>query len=145
MISEFQGKNRWLSNFWPCSIRIGAYTFPTLENAYQACKCRNVGDWAKFVSLTPGQAKRLGKKVEIREDWEECRPYVMLGLLREKFKDPVLREKLLATKDDILIEGNTWGDIFWGICRGKGQNILGKLLMQVRNEIGGRGAVGARI
>ena len=55
--------------------------------------------------------------------------------LNEKFKDPVLRAKLLATGDQELAEENTWGDMFWGTCNGQGKNRLGILLMHMRSMI----------
>jgi len=59
----------------------------------------------------------------------------MTDLVRQKFSNPQLAKQLLDTKDFELIEGNTWGDTFWGVCSGKGQNNLGKILMQIRNEL----------
>lgn len=61
---------------------------------------------------------------------------VMLQLLRQKFLgDEELRRKLLRTGDAMLVEGNYWGDTYWGVCFGSGKNMLGKLLMQVREEL----------
>jgi len=58
----------------------------------------------------------------------------MLDLVRKKFENPLLRAMLLATEDAVLVEGNTWNDTFWGVCRGRGENWLGRILMQVREE-----------
>ena len=59
----------------------------------------------------------------------------MEDFLRQKFTDSDLKEKLLATGDAELIEGNHWGDVIWGVCNGIGENNLGKLLMNIRNDL----------
>lgn len=136
MISAFNGEYRWLSNFYPSPIRIGLIKYPTVEHAYQACKTLDEKIRIKIASLPfPGQAKQYGKKIELRSDWEEVKVEVMLSLLRLKFRHPHLRRKLIDTYPKKIEEGNYWGDTFWGVCKGKGQNVLGNLLMQVREEI----------
>ena len=87
------------------------------------------------MAQTPGQAKRLGRKCLLRKDWEEAKDHAMLSVLRAKFANPELKEKLIATGDVELVEGNHWNDTYWGVCNGIGKNMLGKLLMQVREEI----------
>lgn len=135
-ITEFQGPNRWLSNFWPAQVVFAGISYPTVEHAYQAAKS-DVQSEREAICLakTPGDAKRLGKRVTMRKDWNAVKLDVMLDLLRQKFAIPTLRAKLLATGDLMLVEGNPWGDYFWGVCRGKGENHLGRLLMGVRSEI----------
>ena len=86
------------------------------------------------VSISPGKAKKLGRLVHLKENWEEIKIEVMLQLLRKKFSDPILKQKLIDTNEAILEEGNTWNDTFWGIYNGVGENHLGKLLMKVREE-----------
>lgn len=137
MIKEFQREYRFLSNFWPCSI-IG-YGKTTVEHCYQASKCKDTTDFnAILAASTPGEAKKLSRKVVMREHFELEKKNIMLQLLRSKFSDlnPELKEKLLATGNEELQEGNYWGDTFWGVDlrTGKGNNLLGKLLMQVRAE-----------
>jgi len=84
----------------------------------------------------PGQAKRFGRQVSLRPNWEQIRLDVMLCLVRQKFEaDAALAADLLATKDAELIECNDWGDTYWGQCWGAGQNHLGRILMQVRSEL----------
>ena len=85
--------------------------------------------------MKPAEARRAGQKLPMRTDWESVKIDVMFRCLKEKFKDPELREKLIDTGDEELIEGNWWGDTFWGVCQGKGENHLGKLLMTIREEI----------
>jgi ribA/ribD-fused uncharacterized protein len=136
-IAGFFGSYRWLSNFWPAPVVYEGVQFPTVEHAYQAAKTKDEKRWREFqLAKTPGDAKRLGRTLVIRKDWERVKVGVMLELLRFKFgAHAELATKLLATKDAELIEANNWGDTFWGVWRGKGHNQLGKLLMQVREEL----------
>ena len=135
VIDKFDGEYRFLSNFYPSEIKIIEITHPTLEHAYQAYKTKDINERVRISKLkTPGQAKRAGQKLIIREDWDNIKIKVMKCLLYIKFCDKVLNKKLLDTGDAFLIEGNTWGDIYWGMCKGKGENMLGKLLMSVREE-----------
>jgi hypothetical protein len=84
-----------------------------------------------------GEVKRLGKSLELRPDWEQAKFLIMRELLVQKFvRYPDLRKKLLATNSAELVEGNSWGDTCWGVCKGKGENNLGKLLMAIRKELG---------
>jgi len=136
-IEEFQGEFRWLSNFWPCQILLGGEELGTVEHAFQASKAITVEDF-NFVthSPTPGEAKRRGRQIKIRKDWDEVKLDIMRALILQKFTNPLnkdLREKLLATGDAELIEGNRWGDTFWGVCNKVGENHLGKIIMEVRD------------
>ena len=136
MIDCFDGEFAFLSNFHPSMITDGNEWFPTVEHYFQAAKTTNMEEYkAIAAALTPGQAKRLGRKVTLRPDWEEVKDQVMLEALRKKFSIPILREQLLATENKYLIEGNTWGDKYWGVCEGEGLNHLGALLMRVREEL----------
>ena len=136
MINRFDGKYFFLSNFSPSPFRVDYVLFPTMEHYFQANKADNQNDYLHIAyAPTPGEAKRLGRKIQLRPDWEKIKDEVMLTGLRKKFADPELRSLLLATGDEELIEGNYWGDTYWGVCNGVGQNKLGKLLMQVREEI----------
>lgn len=136
MINRFDGKYFFLSNFSPSPFRVDYVLFPTMEHYFQANKADNQNDYLHIAyAPTPGEAKRLGRKIQLRSNWEEIKDEVMLTGLRKKFADPELRNLLLATGDEELIEGNYWGDTYWGVCNGVGQNKLGKLLMQVREEI----------
>lgn len=134
-ITSFSGDNRWLSNFWPSTVIYDGIAYPTVENAYQAAKTLDIEARKLIQYSTPSEAKKLGKTVSIREDWEQIKIDVMRKLLHQKFLQKDLREKLIATGDLELIEGNWWGDRFWGVCKGEGQNHLGKLLMAIRTEL----------
>lgn len=135
MIKEFQGKYRFLSNFWPAEVDYNGYLFPSVEHAYQAAKTFDEDAQVEIAEMTAGQAKRRGKTVTMRPDWDKIKTSVMFSLLRKKFSKEPLRGSLLATGEQQLEEGNYWGDTFWGVCKGKGENHLGKLLMRVREEL----------
>lgn len=142
MINRFDGKYSFLSNFYQSTITDGNLMFPTVEHMFQAAKTINMSEYEKIAcARTPNEAKSLGRHVILREDWEEVKEQVMYKALVEKFSIPELRKALLATGDEELIEGNVWHDNTWGNCTCErcknieGQNKLGKLLMQVREEI----------
>lgn len=137
-IEEFQGDYRFLSNFWPSPIIWKKLTWPTVEHAFQAAKstCPIHAESIR-ISRSPGIAKRLGRSIPpsvMRDDWQDIKVTVMRELCIYKFaQNPDLMTLLKATGDAELIEGNTWGDTFWGVCRGVGENNLGKILMEIRN------------
>ena len=139
-ILEFQYKYRFLSNFWPVSNGVtlddSKVKFPTIEHAYQAAKSGNLLTYHKFSKLrSPGEAKRAGKSLVLRNDWDHIKLQVMYELVKQKFSQEPLKTQLLNTGDVLLIEGNKWNDTFWGVCRGKGMNHLGEILMRVREEL----------
>ncbi len=135
-ITQFNDYYRFLSNFYPIKITADDLDYPSVEHAFQALKTHDEFQRVRISRLpTPGQAKRHGRYVPLRAGWNAMKVGVMHGLLRQKFTVPVLREKLLDTGEAQLIEGNSWGDTFWGVCKGVGENMLGKLLMEVREEI----------
>lgn len=136
-ILEFQGKHRYLSNFWPCVIRMDNEPYGSVEHAYQAAKTLDRVARLEFQksNVKPGDAKRLGRLLIVRPDWEEVKLDVMYHLVTKKFRYPILRDLLLQTGEVKLVEGNNWGDVFWGVSRGRGENHLGKILMRVREEI----------
>lgn len=147
-ITSFKGEYDFLSNFYPSPVKLREegddYVYPTVEHAYQAAKTT---DWAerdlfkkptiaykgKIVKLTPGIAKKLGREITLRWDWEHIKIAKMTELLYDKFLIPELKEKLIATCGRDLIEGNHWGDKFWGVCNGEGKNHLGRILMIIRS------------
>lgn len=137
VIDLFRGPHRFLSNFQEAEVEFEGVVYPTTEHAYQAAKTLIPVERQYIAQLTtPGEAKRAGRKVTKRPDWEQVNLAIMEGLNYQKFSQyPHLRAKLLATGDAELIEGNTWGDIFWGVCRGVGLNHLGRILMRVRDRV----------
>lgn len=145
MITEFQGKYRFLSNFWICDVVYDGLTYPSSEHAYQAAKLpkedRSMlakGPRQLIAYQAPGKAKKLGRHVKLPPDWDKKKIDIMREILYSKFTGNIdLKEKLLATAPLELQEGNRWGDKFWGVDLryGYGENHLGKLLMELRYEL----------
>jgi len=136
-ITSFTGKYRWLSNFFPSSIEYEGQRYPTIEHAYQAAKTSDPSERAEILStMQPAIAKRIGRRVTLKTDWYKARLSIMEQLLRLKFvPSSLFGDMLLSTGNAILIEGNYWGDTFWGVCRNKGHNHLGKILMHIRDDL----------
>lgn len=131
MIDSFSGPYRFLSNFYDRAPG------PTVEHLFQAAKTTD-REWKEAIlsASTPAFAKKLGRQAPMRPDWEDVKLGVMRDLLTTKFwAGTSYAIALLATGDEQLIEGNTWGDTYWGVCDGVGQNWLGRLLMEVRDEL----------
>lgn len=141
MIDDFAGQYGFMSNFYLSPIEHEGKMWSTVEHAYQAAKTLDPELREKIRLLTwPGAAKRAGNTLALRADWEQVKFSVMQELLRKKFTIPALRKLLDETYPHALIEGNTWHDKIWGVCvcsrcGGRGQNLLGKLLVQIREEI----------
>lgn len=139
MIDSFSGEYRFLSNFYPSEIRYKWLTYPTVEHAYQAAKVCDYNHrfvMARMRSIDAGLAKRIGRISPLRFNWEQLKVPIMFRLLQLKFvKDSELATRLCATWPHELVEGNTWGDTFWGVCNGTGRNMLGQLLEARRNEL----------
>lgn len=137
-IDRFVGEYRFLSSFFPCEVTTDAgLTYASVEHAYQAAKARSEEErLAIAAASSPKKAKRRGSKVTLPPDWHSRKVEVMRSLLRLKFAAGTeLAAKLVATGDAELIEGNSWGDDFWGMCNGVGENQLGRLLMDVRARL----------
>lgn len=137
VIDSFRVRHWFLSNFSEATVHLDGVAYRTVEHAYQAAKTsdRAEREWVRE-SGTAGEAKRRGRKVTLRPDWDEgMKLFVMRTLLRRKFRSPTRAAKLRATGNAELVEGNDWGDRFWGVCGGEGENHLGRLLMEIREEI----------
>ncbi len=138
-IDRFSGQYEWLSNFHPARVKFEDAHYPSAEHAYQAAKLAEPSRRRPFQAptMTAGQAKRIGRKVQLRPGWTELyRVQVMAEVLRNKFTiGTPLAALLVGTGSTELVEGNTWGDTYWGVCRGEGENRLGKLLMAIREEL----------
>ena len=136
MIKSFRGKYSFLSNFYTAPVAWEGITYCNSEAAFQSAKCVNQADRDAFAGLSASEAKRLGRQVKLRDDWELVKEDVMYEICLSKFsQNTKLKEKLLLTGNDLLVEGNTCGDQFWGVVNGVGQNKLGKILMQVRDVL----------
>lgn len=130
---KFRGDFYFLSNMYPCTIATHCYEFKCVESAFQACK--DPESVKLFVPLDGFAAKKLGRKIKLRADWNEVKDTYMYALLKRKFtQHPELLAKLKAVTDPI-VEDNDWGDCYWGVCKGKGLNKLGLMLMQLRAEL----------
>lgn len=135
-INRFLGSYFFLSNFYFVFVELDGELYPSVEHAYQAAKTLDKNERLTIqTAKDPATAKKLGRMVSHRRDWKEVNLSVMEGLLRQKFSGGELRQRLLDTGNKEIIEDNTWGDTFWGVCNGKGENHLGKLLMKIREEI----------
>lgn len=136
-ITSFRDKYFFLSNFYPSVIDYDGIIYRTAEHAYQAQKTINNSERVKISQLkTAKEAKYYGRSLSLRKNWSLMKVQIMKDIIYQKFKqNEPLKWNLLATKDKELIEGNTWGDTFWGICNNEGQNYLGKILMSVRREL----------
>lgn len=146
MIDSFSGKYRFLSNFFHTPVEFEGAVYLSVEHAYQAAKTHDPVVRAFFTRvISPVKAKHMGRLVSLRSDWNDVRDDVMLELLRKKFTHSLcdlLRFYLVQTWPAKLVEGNTWHDNYWGDCRcgrseclSPGENRLGTLLMQVRDEL----------
>jgi ribA/ribD-fused uncharacterized protein len=147
MINSFTGRWRFLSNFYPVTIEHQGIKYPSVEHYYVAMKIKNDqqidGRYITYIDCRemiakmpdPSKVKQFGKILKLRKDWDDVKLDVMLWGIREKFKNEDLRQLLTETGDEELVEGNWWGDKFWGVSNGEGENHLGKILMKVREEL----------
>lgn len=135
-ILGFFDNYRFMSNFVPVRVQLGGIWYSSVEHAYQAAKTLDKDERILVQrAKTAGQAKKLGQLVTKRADWDEVKDEVMRDLLIQKFSQPPFMGQLLATGDAYLEETNTWNDTYWGICKGKGKNMLGQLLMEIRADL----------
>ena len=138
MINDFSGKYFFLSNFYESPVTYKGITYRNNEAAFQAQKVSKKDEQKTFSDLNPSEAKKKGRHVTLRKDvnWDSVKTTYMYEICLAKFsQNKELKEKLLATGDKHLEEGNTWGDRIWGTVNGVGENRLGKILMKVREEL----------
>jgi ribA/ribD-fused uncharacterized protein len=143
MINCFDGKYAFLSNFYNCPITYNGLTYLNNEATFQAQKTIDESIRKEFTLLPPNLAKRKGRKITLRSDWEYIKDKVMYEICLQKF-NPYNNEKLLKqlieTGTETIVEGNYWHDNYWGNCSCKkcksivGKNMLGKILMKIRNK-----------
>lgn len=145
-IESFRGVHRWLSNFWPVKIYFDGLIYPTVEHAYQAAKTWDMNTRKKIRNLsTPGESKKYWTENENDSpspDWETKKLNIMRVLIEEKFSfhnEIMLLRVLVDTYDTPIIEGNTWGDTFWGMTKENeiwsGENHLGNIIMNHRSRL----------
>jgi ribA/ribD-fused uncharacterized protein len=153
-IDEFKGETYWLSNFYSHPFDLDGITYPSGEHAFHAYKTDDLNDGFReriAAAATPGLAKKMGRSVNLRADWEDIKRDVMSDVVQARFADGALRKKLLDTGDALLIEGTQWHDNEWGSCvcekhrAWAGKNWLGKALMVERANIRGESDVYSRV
>lgn len=142
MISDFSRENFFLSNFYNAYLDYEGVVFCSTEAAFQAAKTLDIEERKKIARMSPSESKKAGRKVALRRDWESVKDKVMYDVCLAKFTmNESLKERLLATGDEELVEGNEWHDNYWGNCTCDnckdipGRNQLGKTLMKVRADI----------
>jgi ribA/ribD-fused uncharacterized protein len=135
VIDKFRGKYAFLSNMSSSKFIVDGIKYNSVENFFQAQKTLDPEERKRIAGMSPVEAKRAGRKVSLRKDWNDIRLEIMKTGLRMKFSDPFLRKLLLNTGSSMLIEGNNYGDRFWGKVNDIGSNHLGELLMSVRADI----------
>ena len=136
VIDSFRGKYYFLSNYYEAPVLYDGILYKSNEAAFQAAKVMDKKLKLVFAKLPPNEAKKFGRKVTLRPDWEKIKYQVMEDIVRAKFtQNQNLAELLKNTGSCELVEGNTWGDKIWGMVNGEGQNELGKILMKIREEI----------
>lgn len=136
---EYKGKwiKNWFSNMTPVKIEIDEIVFNSVENYYQAMKSNSKEIQKEIAIMSPFLSKKIGRKVIIREDWDEVKYKFMRAGLEAKFNIPEWKSKLLDTKDEEIVEWNNWNDKIWGVSirDQEGDNLLGELLMGIRKEL----------
>ncbi|MBZ9714430.1 SLOG family protein [Deinococcus multiflagellatus] len=147
-MKQFQGPLAFLSNMYPASVSVDfgdgqVLVFPSAEHAYQACKCADPKDRAQFLTGSAASAKAAGRQVRCHDDWAQRRLHVMGYVVAWKFREPVLAQRLVDTAPELITEINPWGDTYWGVCNGQGEDHLGRLLRKVRSDLMALGYVPA--
>lgn len=137
VIAVFDGERRFLSNFYERDVEYDGYTHRSSECAFQSMKLEDREQRKAFCRMPAHKAKAEGRAIKdrglLRPDWDHLKTGFMAEIVHAKFvQNPDLVDKLLATGDAELIEGNWWHDTFWGICNGEGENWLGRILMAER-------------
>ena len=141
MICQFKDDYYFMSNFYPFKLIYNGIEYQNTEAAFQAQKCKYLPERNQFSKLNPSEAKRLGRHVELRSDWEQVKDGIMFNIVLTKFSsDEYLAYKLLETGEEVLMEGNTWNDTYWGVDLDtmQGKNKLGLILMKVRDVLRAR-------
>lgn len=136
MIDSFRGEYYFLSNFYSSKVTYEGITYLNNEAAFQSMKTLDMKERAAFAYLDPSAAKKAGRRVSLRRDWEDVKIDIMYEICKAKFtQNEELGRKLLETGDEELVEGNDWNDRIWGKVNGVGANNLGKILMRIREEL----------
>lgn len=133
-IESFNGAYRYLSNFYDAPVLYNGIMYDNAEAAYQAQKQPEKAEMFKHINGS--KAKKDGATLTLRPDWDQVKDQIMYEIVKEKFtRNIYLGARLVSTGNIPIIEGNYWNDTYWGVCKGKGQNKLGKIIMRVRDEL----------
>lgn len=132
----------WFSNFLPFDrpLIYDGETYRTPEHFYQAMKTTSKNRRAEIAATPkPGSAKRLGREVAIRKDWEDVKYGVMMYAQLWRFREGSPARDVLMNVEGDIVEWNNWHDRIWGKCvceecGGEGGNLLGRILMRIRDE-----------
>lgn len=136
MIELFRGQYFFLSNFFEVPVIYDDIIYGSAEAAYQAQKTLDISEREAIAKLSPLKAKKKGEHIALRPDWEDVKLNIMYKICKAKFtQNEELRQLLISTRGEELIEGNDWGDTFWGVSGGSGENHLGKILMRIRDDL----------
>lgn len=128
-----RGDYFFLSNFYPCKIIFEGIEYDNSEAMFQSFKCKHLKDLEKFVGLEGKDAKTIGKRIELVDNWEEIKFDKMVVSVFQKFlQNPELLQKLLDI-NGLIVEDNNHRDTEWGVCNGVGENKLGRILTSVRD------------
>ena len=138
-IRQFKGEFRFLSNFYPSPVKFRGILYPSVEHAYQSAKSADPV-WKKNCAdpeIKPSKVKKASAHIQLPANWDDIRLAVMQECLELKFRREPFKSWLLDTGDAYLLEGNWWGDTFWGVDlnTNTGHNHLGNLLMTLRSAL----------
>ena len=136
-IREFEWEYYFLNNFYITPVQYENLIYPSAEAAFQAAKCIDENNRRIFQTMSPEEAKKHGRKVQLRPDREEIKLKIMTEILKSKFRDETLKKRLIDTGSATLIEGNNVNDRYWGVDleTGEWENHVGKILMNLRKEL----------
>lgn len=139
MIYRFRGNYNWLSNFYPVKIKLKDIVYPSVENAYQSMKNNNIY-WKHYCrDNSPKDVKIKSKTIKIRKNWDNIKIKCMEFCLIQKYQQEPFKTLLKKTKNENILEGNDWGDSFWGVDLtvnpNYGENNLGRLIMDIRKKL----------
>ena len=125
----------FLSNYYPCTVEYEGLVYNSSEAAFQAQKVIDKNKKKDFCNIPPNEAKRLGRRIHLRKDWESVKDQIMYEIVKAKFSQNKDFKDLLLQVKEPIVEDNTWGDTYWGVCNGIGQNKLGKILERIKKEL----------
>lgn len=125
-----------MSNMYEAHFEWEGIVYTTVEAAYQSAKTLDMDERKKIATMNPVAARSAGRRLQLRPNWDNIRVSVMQSILVAKFEqNTILAKRLVDTGDALLEESNNYGDTFWGVCNGEGENYLGRLLMHIRSYI----------